>query len=93
MRSIARLEEQKIVEQHHADCVACTDAELTEAGRRTGHALSERVASCFPSTADHPAEHDLTHRASPLGRHLLNDLEDLAPARHAVAPDAIEIGD
>src|SRR5271166_1514908 len=28
-----------------------------------------------------------------LGRHLLDDFEDLAPARDAVAPNAIEIGD
>jgi hypothetical protein len=28
-----------------------------------------------------------------LRRHLLDDFEGLTPARHAVAPDAIEIGD
>ena len=61
---IARLEECKVVAQHHAYRIARTDAKLAEPGRRAGGALHQRIARYLPRAADHAAECDLRHHPS-----------------------------
>src|SRR6516165_11625479 len=74
----ARLEEGKVVAQHHSDRVTCANADLAEPSRRTRCVLNQRFERYFPRAADHSAERNLLHSGSPnLGDRFLDDFENL----------------
>src|SRR5713101_5203030 len=65
LRGKARLEERKVVAQHHGDGVAGADAELGKAGRGPRRVLDDGRSRYFPLAAQHAADCYLRHGRPP----------------------------